>query len=81
MSFVYTVLAAVAEMERKRIRERQREGIERAKAEGRHLGRYEALGDEQKQEIKQLVADGVPKAQLAKRFHVSRTTIYKALTK
>ncbi len=76
---IYTVLAAVAEMERKRIRERQREGIDRAKAEGRHLGRYEALDDEQKQEIKQLVADGIPKAKLAKRFQVSRTTIYKAL--
>ncbi len=77
---VYTVLAAVAEMERKRIRERQREGIERAKVEGRHLGRNEALDDEQKQEIKKLVADGTPKAQLAKRFQVSRTTIYKALS-
>jgi DNA invertase Pin-like site-specific DNA recombinase len=77
---IYTVLAAVAEMERKRIRERQREGIAQAKADGRHLGRYEALDDEQKQQVRQLVSDGVPKAQLAKQFQVSRTTIYKALT-
>jgi len=77
---VYTVLAAVAEMERKRIRERQREGIERAKNEGRHLGRQEALTEEQKLKIKQLIDDGEPKAQLAKRFGVSRTTIYKALS-
>ena len=76
---VYTVLAAVAEMERKRIRERQREGIERAKAEGRHLGRQEALSEEDKQRIRELISEGTPKAQVAKQFNVSRTTIYKAL--
>ncbi len=76
---IYTVLAAVAEMERKRIRERQRIGIDRAKAEGRQLGRGDALTPEQQREIRQLVDEGVPKAQLAKRFNVSRTTVYKAL--
>lgn len=76
---VYTVLAAVAEMERSRIRERQREGIERAKAEGRQLGRTEALSDDQKQQVRELVAQGVPKARIAHDLGVSRTTVYKAL--
>ena len=76
---VYTVLAAVAEMERKRIKERQREGIERAKAEGRHLGRYESLTPKQKQQARALVSEGKPKAQVAKQFGVSRTTLYKVL--
>ena len=35
---VITVLGMVAQMERRFIKERQREGIERAKAEGRYLG-------------------------------------------
>lgn len=76
---VYTVLAAVAEMERKRIRQRQREGIDRAKAEGRHLGRQEVLTDQQKQEIRNRAAMGEPKRALAAEFRISRTTLYKAL--
>ena len=35
---VLTVLGMVAQMERRFIKERQREGIERAKAEGRYVG-------------------------------------------
>jgi len=76
---IYTVLAAVAEMERKRIRERQQEGIARAKAEGKHMGRKEALNDTQKAEIRKLVESGKAKAQVAKQFGISRTTLYKAL--
>ena len=77
---VYTILSAVAEMERKRIRTRQREGIERAQAEGRHLGRQESLSDSQKQAIRIAVEKGAAKAQLAKQYGVSRGTIYKALS-
>jgi DNA invertase Pin-like site-specific DNA recombinase len=36
---VFTVLAAVAEMERELIRERVKAGVERARSEGRQLGR------------------------------------------
>ena len=35
---VFTVLGMVAQMERRFIKERQREGIERAKGEGRYVG-------------------------------------------
>ncbi len=77
---IYTVLAAVAEMERKRIRERQRDGIEKAKADGKHLGRYEVLSDKQKVDIKKMVKQGIPKAQIARKYEVSRTTIYKTLS-
>lgn len=42
---VLTVLAAVAELERSNIRARQMAGIERAKAEGRALGRKKAIDD------------------------------------
>ncbi|HPE80108.1 MAG TPA: recombinase family protein [Gammaproteobacteria bacterium] len=76
---VYTVLAAVAEMERKRIRQRQREGIDRAIAEGRLLGRREVLTPQQKAEIRDLVAAGETKKAIAQRYGVSRTTVYTAL--
>lgn len=36
---MFTVLAAVAEMERELIRERVKAGVERARSEGRQLGR------------------------------------------
>lgn len=76
---VYTVLAAVAEMERNRIRERQREGIERAKAEGRYKGRPEALSKQQRAKAREMVAQRIPKARVAKELGISRTTLYKAL--
>lgn len=78
---VYTVIAAVAEMERKRIRERQREGLDRAKAKGKKLGRTESLTADQKADIRNRASAGIPKAQLAKLFNVSRTTVYRALAK
>lgn len=40
-----TMLAAMAEIERSNIRERQMAGIRRAKAEGRHLGRPKKSDD------------------------------------
>lgn len=38
------MFSAFAEFERNRIRERTKEGIERAKVQGKKLGRLEALG-------------------------------------
>jgi DNA invertase Pin-like site-specific DNA recombinase len=76
---IYTVLAAVAEMERKRIRQRQKEGIAHAKAQGKHLGRKPSLTESQVKEIRKRVNAGEPKLRLAKKFNVSRTTIYAVL--
>lgn len=76
---VYTVIAAVAEMERNRIRERQREGIERAKAEGRYKGRPAVLTKQKQARARELLAQGMPKARIAKELGCSRTTLYKAL--
>lgn len=76
---VYTVLSAVAKMERTRIRTRQQNGIQAAKAAGKHLGRKPALTEEQRLEVRELVELGVPKRQVAERMGVSRNTVYKAL--
>ncbi len=40
-----TMLAAVAELERSNMKARQLAGLERARAEGRHLGRRKAIDD------------------------------------
>lgn len=75
-----SVMGAVAEFERSLIRERQREGIAIAKAQGRlHAGRKEKLTKEQLDEIIKLKDTGVPLAKIAVKFAVSRPTLYRAL--
>ena len=74
------LLGSVAEFERSIIRERQAEGIARAKARGVYKGRAKALTDEQLAEARELVATGVPKAEVARRLGIGRTTLYNYLT-
>src|SRR5262245_7917433 len=74
-----TMLAAVAEFERGLAKERQREGIALAKAKGKYKGRKKALTPEQTREAIALANAGVPKADLARRFNVSRQTLYSYL--
>lgn len=53
------VLSAVAEFERDLLVERTQAGLERAKAEGKKLGRKISYTDEQAQQIRKNVGDGV----------------------
>lgn len=73
---VITVLGMVADMELKFIRDRQRAGIEAAKKKGVYKGRQKKVDDA---EIRRLVAEGMPKAQVARQLEVSRMTVYRAL--
>ncbi len=54
-----SVLSAVAEFERDLLVERTQAGLERAKQEGKKLGRKVSYTDEQAQQIRKNVADGV----------------------
>ena len=71
------LLGSVAEFERSIIRERQAEGIARAKERGVYKGR--ALTDEQILQARVWVDAGVPKAEVARRLKVGRTTLYSYL--
>lgn len=73
------LLGAVSEFERALIKERQREGIATAKANGKHLGRKSTLTADQVEAIKARAANGDSKADLAIEYGVSRQTIYTAL--
>jgi DNA invertase Pin-like site-specific DNA recombinase len=77
-SLMLGILAAFAEFERRRIRERQAEGIAIAKAKGKYA-QQPALSDEDIEQIKVLVDLDYPKTEIAKQFQVSRQTIYNAL--
>lgn len=73
------MLATFAEFERSMIRERQREGISIAKAEGRYKGRTKALSAAQVEEIKQKMSTTrISITALAKEYGCSRQTIYTA---
>lgn len=73
------LLGAVAEFERSIIRERQAEGIARAKARGVYKGRAKVLSEDQVAQAKQWVELGVPKAEVARRLGIGRTTVYNYL--
>ncbi|TBA03104.1 recombinase family protein [Rhizobium ruizarguesonis] len=73
---VLTVLGMVAQMERRFIKERQREGIERAKSAGRYKGGKVRI-DYQK--IRRLSASGVGVTAIAKEIGCSRMQVYRVL--
>jgi DNA invertase Pin-like site-specific DNA recombinase len=77
-SLMLGILAAFAEFERRRIRERQAEGIAIAKAKGKYA-QQPALSEKDVEQVKALVDIGYPKTEIARQFQVSRQTIYNAL--
>ena len=75
---IFHVFAALAEFERGLIRERTQAGLAAARARGRVGGRKPKLDDQQVREIKALLRDpDIQVADVARRYGVSRTTIYK----
>ncbi len=73
---VLTVLGMVSEMELGFIRERQKDGIEKAKAEGRYKGRPVTLAAS---EVQRLKSEGLGATEIARRLNCSRSAIYKVL--
>lgn len=73
------LLGSVAEFERAIIRERQAEGIAKAKARGVYKGRAKVLNEEQVMQAREWVSEGIPKAEVARRLGIGRTTLYKYL--
>lgn len=73
-----TMLAAVAEFERQLMLERQREGIAKAKSEGRYKGRA-PTARRQTAEVLRLRGEGVTPAEIARRLGLSRMSIYRVI--
>lgn len=73
---VLTVLGMVAEMERRFIRERQKEGIAQAKAKGVYKGGARRVDREQVLAMRQ---EGVGPAAIAKVLRCSRMQVYRIL--
>jgi len=74
---VLTVLGMVAQMERRFIKERQREGIERAKIEGVYKGGKRRID---RARIAALNASGLGVTEIAKAVGCSRMQVYRVLS-
>jgi DNA invertase Pin-like site-specific DNA recombinase len=71
-------MGAFAEYERERIAERTSEGRSRYTANGGKLGRKEKVVDVNR--AKQMIAEGIPKAEVARRMKIDRSTLYKRIS-
>jgi putative DNA-invertase from lambdoid prophage Rac len=70
-----TMLSAVAEMERDLLVERTQAGLQRAKAEGKQLGRPAKTTEEDRRAILARLQTGESVSQVSRDFGVSRATI------
>jgi len=73
-----TVLGAVAEFERALMLERQREGIAKAKGEGRYKGR-KPTAKAKSADVQRLNAAGAGAIEIAKKLGISRASVYRVL--
>jgi DNA invertase Pin-like site-specific DNA recombinase len=70
------VIGSIAEFEREIMLERQREGIAKAKAEGRFAGR-QPTARAKAAAIRELAAQGEAKAEIARRLGISERSVYR----
>jgi len=73
---ILSILGAVAEFETDIRKERQREGIERAKAAGVYKGRKPTVDVEQ---VRMLRDQGLGATDIATTLHIARASVYRAL--
>jgi DNA invertase Pin-like site-specific DNA recombinase len=74
---IIVIIGVVAELERNLLVERVRAGMRRARLEGRHIGRRPL--DLDQEAIRRDRARGMSLGQLAKAYHISRTTVRRVL--
>lgn len=73
-----TVLAGVAKFERELMLERQRAGIQAAKAAGKYKGRA-PTARRQAAEVRRLKSGGMAPAQIGRALNISRASVYRVL--
>lgn len=73
------MMGAFAEFERTMIKSRQKEGIDAAKKNGKHLGRPSVLTGKHKKQAKELKEQGLSIRKIAMVMNLARGSIYKLL--
>lgn len=75
---VLNMMSSVAQFEREMMLERQKEGIQRAKDEGKYTGR-KPTAMAKSDAVKRLVASGMSKTDVCKQLNISRASLYRIL--
>lgn len=77
-TLLLNMLGSVAQFEREMMLERQREGIAKAKAEGKYKGR-KPTARAQSDDVLALHAEGVSPTEIARKLGIGRTSVYRIL--
>jgi len=72
------VIGSVAQFEREIMLERQREGIQKAKRDGKYRGRKPTAAV-RKDEIVTLLAGGVKPLEIASQLQISKSSVYRLI--
>jgi DNA invertase Pin-like site-specific DNA recombinase len=75
---VLNMMVSVAQFEREMMKERQVEGVRRAKAEGKYKGRVPKAMN-QADKVKALVEAGVTRVQIQEQLNISKASYYRCL--
>lgn len=75
---VLNMMASVAQFEREMMLERQKEGIAKAKSEGKYKGRA-PTAMRQTLRVREMAAEGLRRSEIAQRLGMSERSVYRAL--
>src|SRR4029079_6407031 len=75
---MFNMLGAIAQFERELMLERQREGVAKAKAEGKYKGRA-PTARAKAAEVRRLCGEGVGATEIARRLGIGRASVYRVL--
>ena len=76
---IFTVIGAVAELERSLIRERVMMGLERARRQGKRLGRRRVVVDRER--VALLRAHGLSLREIARQMNVSKDKVARSISR
>jgi DNA invertase Pin-like site-specific DNA recombinase len=77
-TLLLNMLGSVAQFEREMMLERQREGIAKAKSEGKYKGR-KPTARAQSQDVLELYQSGINPTEIARKLGIGRTSVYRIL--
>jgi DNA invertase Pin-like site-specific DNA recombinase len=76
---IVTMFGAVAQFERELLLQRQREGIQKAQADGKYVGRQPTARRKASQ-VRELRCSGLRPTEIASRLRISRSSVYRILS-
>lgn len=76
----FSIIGAIAELEREQILERTAIGLDVARKSGRLIGRRKKYGKDTAELAKKLDGEGMPRVEIARKLRLGRTTLYQLLT-